>query len=69
MTRLDQNTRIVGLLGYPLHHSFSPAMHNSVFEKLEMGFVYLPLKVKPGRLGEAQRELKRVGVRFDEWKM
>lgn len=53
MTRLDQNTRIVGLLGYPLHHSFSPAMHNSVFEKLEMGFVYLPLKVKPGRLGEA----------------
>ena len=53
MTRLDQNTRIVGLLGYPLHHSFSPAMHNSVFEQLDMGFVYLPLKVKPGRLSEA----------------
>jgi shikimate dehydrogenase len=53
MTRLDQHTRMVGLLGYPLHHSFSPAMHNEVFEQLEMGFVYLPLKVKPGRLGEA----------------
>lgn len=53
MTRLDQNTRLVGLLGYPLHHSFSPAMHNSVFEQLDMGFVYLPLKVKPGRLSEA----------------
>ncbi len=53
MTRLDQHTRMVGLLGYPLHHSFSPAMHNTVFEQLDMGFVYLPLKVKPGLLGEA----------------
>lgn len=53
MVKIDQNTRLVGLMGYPLHHSFSPVMHNTVFEALEMNFAYLPLKVQPGRLNEA----------------
>ena len=52
MSSIDQHTRMIGLFGYPLQHSFSPVMHNSVFEKLEMNFVYLPLRVRPGRMNE-----------------
>lgn len=52
MPSIDQHTRLIGLFGYPLQHSFSPVMHNAVFEKLEMNFVYLPLRVQPRRLSE-----------------
>ncbi|MBF2051926.1 MAG: shikimate dehydrogenase [Candidatus Sericytochromatia bacterium] len=55
---IDQHTRMVGLLGYPLQHSFSPLMHNGLFEALEMNFVYLPLRVQPGQLGDAMLGLR-----------
>jgi len=53
MPSIDQHTRMIGLLGYPLQHSFSPLMHNGIFEALEMNFVYLPLRVQPTHLSEA----------------
>jgi shikimate 5-dehydrogenase len=34
MAVVDVNTKLVGLLGNPLGHSFSPAMHNKAFETL-----------------------------------
>ncbi|MCP3951757.1 MAG: shikimate dehydrogenase [Desulfobacterales bacterium] len=45
MTIVDVNTRIVGLLGNPLGHSFSPAMHNRAFKTLGLNFFYLPIEV------------------------
>lgn len=53
MPTINQHTRLIGLFGYPLHHSFSPLMHNTVFETLGLNFAYLPLPVQPGRLNEA----------------
>ena len=39
--------KIVGLIGYPLGHSVSPAMHNAAFRKLGLDFEYLPFEVDP----------------------
>lgn len=46
-------TKLVGLIGYPIEHSLSPAMHNSAFAVLNLNWCYVPLPVPPERLGEA----------------
>lgn len=38
-------TRLAGVIGHPLAHSLSPAMHNAVYEELGLDWVYVPLHV------------------------
>jgi len=54
-------TKLVGLIGYPVEHSLSPAMHNRAFAALGLNWCYLPLPVPPGRLGEAIAGLRALG--------
>jgi len=42
---LSRDTRITGIIGLPVSHSASPAMHNRAFAELGLDFVYLPLEV------------------------
>jgi len=44
------HTKLVGLFGHPLGHSLSPAMHNRVFTKLGMDYLYLPIQVEANDL-------------------
>lgn len=44
-------TRPVALLGWPVRHSLSPAMHNAAFRELELDLVYLALPTPPAALG------------------
>lgn len=41
------STNIVGLIGHPVEHSFSPPMHNAAFEKLGMDYAYVAFDVNP----------------------
>jgi shikimate 5-dehydrogenase len=43
-------TKLVILLGIPLGHTLSPAMHNRLFEKLNMDYLYLPVEVSAENL-------------------
>jgi len=45
--------QVVGIIGYPLGHSVSPAMHNAAFKKMGLDWEYAPFEVKPGDLAEA----------------
>jgi shikimate dehydrogenase len=38
-------TRLIALLGDPVAHSLSPAMHNPAFEHYGLDFAYVPLRV------------------------
>jgi shikimate dehydrogenase len=40
-------TRLVALLGDPVAHSLSPAMHNAAFDQYGLDFAYVPLRVPP----------------------
>jgi shikimate dehydrogenase len=40
---ITATTRIFGVLGRPVSHSLSPAMHNAAFAAAELDAVYLPL--------------------------
>jgi shikimate dehydrogenase len=56
------NTRLVGLVGWPVEHSLSPAMHNAAFQALGMDWRYVPLPVPPDQVGAAIRGLGALGV-------
>jgi 3-dehydroquinate dehydratase/shikimate dehydrogenase len=44
--RLSPATSITGILGAPVEHSASPAMHNRAFAELGLDFVYLPFETR-----------------------
>ena len=58
-------TRVIGVIGDPIAHSRSPAMHNAAFRALDLPYVYCAFRVEPGRVGEAVcavRALDLVGL-------
>ncbi|MDX6646516.1 MAG: shikimate dehydrogenase [Miltoncostaeaceae bacterium] len=57
----DAHTRLAGILGWPVEHSLSPAMHNAAFRALGLNWAYLAFPVDPARLPEAVRGLAAAG--------
>jgi len=63
MHKIDGQTQLIGLLGWPVSHSFSPAMHNAAAAAAGLNWVYLPLPVHPDRLATAVSALPALGFR------
>jgi shikimate dehydrogenase len=62
---IRDTTRIAGLIGYPVSHSLSPAMHNEGFERLGIDARYEAWAVPPGNLAtfvEKLRDPKYLGA-------
>ncbi|MCW2277305.1 shikimate dehydrogenase [Heliophilum fasciatum] len=60
---IDGHTAWVALLGNPVGHSFSPAMHNAAFQAAGLNWAYGAYRVEADRLGEAVRGLAALGFR------
>lgn len=63
---ISGKTNMVGVIGWPVSHSVSPAMHNAAFADLGLDWCYVPLPVptEPAeRIGEAMRGLRALGLR------
>jgi shikimate dehydrogenase len=60
---IDGHTQLVGLVGWPVEHSLSPAMHNAAFDALGLNWRYVPLPVPPGQAQIAVRGLAALGFR------
>lgn len=43
---LNFNTRLCAVIGNPVSHSLSPAIHNAGFDALGLDFIYLPCQVE-----------------------
>ena len=65
MTRLTHDTEInlAGVMGYPITHSRSPLMHNTLMQENHVRGVYIPIEIKPGNLGPALESLPRLGFK------
>lgn len=50
---INGRTKICGLIGYPVEHTLSPAIHNTLAKLLGHDLVYVPFPVEPGRLQDA----------------
>ena len=51
------------LLGHPVAHSMSPAMHNAAFEKLGIDARYVAIDVTEDEIGDAVLRLRDMGYR------
>ncbi len=45
--RLGEKTRVYGVVGCPVAHSMSPALHNAAFDATGHDGIYLPMRVEP----------------------
>jgi len=58
MLPIDGHTTLAFLLGHPVGHSHSPAMHRAAFAAAGLNAVYLPWAVAPERLAAAIQGLR-----------
>ncbi len=60
--RLDNNTKIIGVIGHPIKHSFSPLMHNTAFKLLDLNYLYIPFDVPLENLKNALKGMTALGI-------
>ena len=58
---IGARTQLLGVMGWPVEHSLSPATHNAVLARLGLNWCYLPLRVHPTRLIDAIRGAAALG--------
>jgi 3-dehydroquinate dehydratase/shikimate dehydrogenase len=59
---IKPDTRVFGVVGDPVGHSFSPLLHNHLFQRLKVNAVYLPFRVPRGQLPLAVEEYDHIPV-------
>jgi len=62
MRSADSACRTYGIIGYPLRHTASPAIHNAAFRLLGLPHVYAPYPLAPAALGRGLTALRDLGV-------
>jgi shikimate dehydrogenase len=56
---INAHTQFCGVIGNPVEHSLSPAIHNAAFRKLGLNFVYLAFRVEA--IGDAIKGFRALG--------
>ena len=56
---INGSTQLFGIIGNPVEHSLSPAMHNAAFAALGLNGVYIPMR--PSDLADGFRGLRSLG--------
>ena len=60
---ISGHTALVGVLGDPVRHSLSPAMHNAALAALKLDWVYLALPTPPQQLASVVQALAAIDCR------
>src|SRR6266849_4078673 len=61
--RITGRTKLAGIMGWPVAHSRSPALHNFWLDEQSLDGAYVPLPVRPEELVQALRALPVLGFR------
>ena len=56
-------TKLCGIIGDPIEHTMSPAMHNAAFRELGLDYVYVPFRVLKGEVEQAVRGMRALNIR------
>ncbi|RBQ24636.1 Shikimate dehydrogenase (NADP(+)) [Candidatus Methanobinarius endosymbioticus] len=56
-------TKVIGVIGDPIEHSFSPMMFNAAFKAKNMDYIYVPFKVEKHELKEAITGAKAFNIK------
>lgn len=60
---INGKTNVYSVIGYPVTHSFSPLIHNTLAKLLNDNIVYVPFEVKPDGLKEAIEGAWELGIK------
>lgn len=63
MNEIRATTAVLGVIGHPVEHSFSPQMHNAAIRALGLDWCYVAFHVLPGEVGRAMEGLRGLGIR------
>ncbi|MCB0992699.1 MAG: shikimate dehydrogenase [Acidimicrobiales bacterium] len=55
-------TRLAAVIGSPVRHSLSPALHNAAFDALGLDWTYVALEVAPGDGALAVEAMRTLGI-------
>jgi 3-dehydroquinate dehydratase/shikimate dehydrogenase len=61
--RINAGTQVFGVIADPVAHSYSPLLHNSLFQKLGINAVYLPFRVPHADLEAFFLDCAELGIR------
>ncbi|MFO0961136.1 MAG: shikimate dehydrogenase [Isosphaeraceae bacterium] len=53
LDQVDRDTRVYAVIGDPIEHSLSPAIHNAAFRHHGLNCVYVPLRIPEGQLKDS----------------
>ncbi len=62
MTRVQATSRVVVVVGDPVQHSLSPAMHNAAISALGLDAVYVPIRADAVALPHVIKGFEAVGI-------
>ncbi|UCB42380.1 MAG: shikimate dehydrogenase [Dehalococcoidales bacterium] len=60
---ISGKTVVCGLIGDPVEHTMSPAMHNAAYRQVGLDYVYIPFRVRAEELGKAIDGMKAFNIR------
>lgn len=61
--KFNSNTQIIGVIGHPIKHSYSPLMFNISFELNGLNYMYLPFDVPSQNLKSAVKGMIALGIK------
>jgi len=61
--KFNHDTKIIGVMGHPIKHSYSPLMHNLSFELAGLDYIYLPFDVPTTGLNDALKGMTALGIK------
>ena len=56
------STRVAGVIGWPVAHSLSPAIHNAAFRAAQIDWSYVAFAVRPGLAADALGTMRTLGL-------
>jgi shikimate dehydrogenase len=56
-------TAICGIIGDPIEHTLSPAMHNAAFKALSLDYIYIPFSVAKSDLSKAIYGIRALNIK------
>jgi len=59
---ISGKTKVCGIIGDPVEHTLSPAMHNAAFDDLKLDFIYVAFRVKTSELENAISGIRTLGI-------
>ena len=60
---ISGTTRVCGIIGDPIGHSMSPAIHNAAFAEMGIDYMYVPFRVRQEQLGKAIQGMRALNIR------